>query len=204
MPTLRDPYPRQQVFKFRYNSNFILTPPDEKTNVIHGFIANNCADPEEKGGSPPLGFSRYVTALYGSNFTIKSRIRVRAISVTSGTGPAYWGVFTTNTAPSTISTTTGLDVFESQPYGTWRLQQVAINGNVPLACHAEYNCHTWFGIKRVEDAGDQEVVGTTDPTTPAYFAVWCRQPIDTTPEPMYFTVTIDYTVVMSRAAYLNS
>lgn len=204
MSILRDPYPRQQVFRFRYNDNFILTPADEKHCVFQGYLANNVADPNILGGNPSMGFSRYVTALYGSSFTIKSRIRVRAISVTTGSGPSYWGVFTTDTAPNTISTTSGLDVLQSQPYGTWRLQQPAVNGNVPIAAHASYNAHKWWGLNAIEDNGDQEVVGTTDPANPTYYAVWYRSPIDTGPEPCYFTVTIDYTVLLTRPSYLNT
>lgn len=193
---MRTAFPANRIVKMKYVSKFVIDVGASAEFKEYIFSANSIFDPDvTSAGHQPYGFDQWTT-FYKQYVVLGSKITVQGITDTTST-PSIYGVRTVDLATTGHTTITGL---MENPIVSYRVLQLAANGNVPDPATARFSAKKWFNVKDVKD--NKTRIGalmTASPSEQAYFSVFAGPHNATTDIPaIYFLATIHYTVLLSE------
>jgi len=193
-------FPQTRIVKMRFAQNFVLDSPGAISNT--DFSANNLnyitdIDPMFK---LPLGYDQW-SRFYEDFVVIGSKITVKPAyaSVTPGATPLNIGILLQPKKTPILSTS--VTSLISQGKSTYRIMQAANNGNIPVLKYS-FSPKKFYNVANLKDNFDDlgctfDSTGNTAPIKEAFYTVWvCAADLAANVEPVNFTVTVDYIVLL--------
>jgi len=208
-------FPTSRVVKLRYAVNFVMDSAGSPAPLNFSLIsANNINSPANSSVDPmllrPLGYDQW--KVFYRNFVVvgsKCKFTATYDSTTAGGKAINVGILLRDNSSQLIAQDTIASLI-TQGKAKWRTLQPVNNGNL-VRLSQSFSPKKWFNITNIKDNYEDlgGVLAATEspvsPTKQCNYMIWVM-PADasTDIQPVNFTCTVDYLVLLSDQRILSN
>lgn len=196
-------FPLRKAARLRYVDTFSLNPGSGLKSV-YVFRANDCFDPNlTSGGHQPKGFDQMM-AVYNHCTVVGSKITIRAYNQTVNTGVPGLVVCKLSSSGIEIASATNLEDLLEDPRLTGRKLGGAVGYNTSrsganmIMVSNKFSARKFFGRRFIVGDALYRHTSGASPTEQAYFEICHHSLNGNDPDPLTFTVQIDYICVFTE------